>query len=101
MHVTESNAAIYAKGNEVPLGMTLVSEKLQHAGYFCVHVGKWHIGSSSYWHIPINRGFNHSFGFLGGSQNYARQTRGNPKDGTEMIDLWRGHGPVREGTPTL
>ena len=76
MHVTESNAAIYSKGNEVPLGMTLISEKLKQAGYFTVHIGKWHIGSTTVWHLPANRGFDHSFGFLGGSQNYDRQTRG-------------------------
>ena len=44
--------------------------------------------------LPINRGFDHHFGFLKGGQDHLTQREGN------IVDLWEDHGPAygRNGT---
>ncbi|MGA0557107.1 arylsulfatase [Larkinella sp. VNQ87] len=44
-------------------------EVLKEAGYNTYISGKWHVGNDSlYW--PLQRGFKHFFGFIGGASNY-------------------------------
>jgi arylsulfatase A-like enzyme len=40
---------------ELPLDEQTVAESLSDAGYACLHVGKWHLGSEAYW--PTAHGF--------------------------------------------
>ena len=67
----ESNPP-YARDNPyagMPESETLISNRLQAAGYATGIVGKWHIGAHSI-HHPNNRGFDFFFGFLGGGHDY-------------------------------
>ena len=56
-----------------------------YATYF---LGKGHIGAYSDANLPVNRGFDHHFGFLGGGEDHMTQKEGR------NVDLWRDHGPA-------
>jgi arylsulfatase A-like enzyme len=46
------------------------------------------------WQLPVNRGFNASFGFLGGGEDHITQA-GMPMEwGCAGTDLWQSHGPA-------
>lgn len=53
----------------LPLGETLLPQRLKQAGYKTGMVGKWHLGSQPAMH-PQQRGFEEFFGFLGGAHSY-------------------------------
>eukprot|EP00039_Didymoeca_costata_P016350 m.290869 g.290869 ORF g.290869 m.290869 type:complete len:717 (+) comp16380_c0_seq43:195-2345(+) len=76
----------------VPLGMTILPEVLQAAGYDTYLVGKWHAGGSTKAHLPVSRGFNHSLGILGGMSNYLDKIR--TMAAQDYVDMWDGHGPA-------
>jgi arylsulfatase A-like enzyme len=46
-----------------------IAEVLAKVGYQSAIIGKWHMGSHPSNH-PLNRGFDHFFGFLSGGHNY-------------------------------
>jgi arylsulfatase A-like enzyme len=50
-----------------------IAEALQENGYQTLMSGKWHLGSKRP-HWPVDRGFERSFGLLGGTGNYFRPT---------------------------
>lgn len=54
----------------LPLEERTLAQALHEAGYTTVLCGKWHLGSfeKAYW--PNQRGFDHFYGFLGGSEDY-------------------------------
>ena len=53
----------------LPLSERLLPEFLQKAGYSTGWIGKWHLGAAPEFH-PENRGFQETFGFIGGGHNY-------------------------------
>jgi arylsulfatase A-like enzyme len=53
----------------IPLEEENMAEVLKKAGYSSAIIGKWHMGSHEV-HHPLNRGFDHFFGFLSGGHNY-------------------------------
>jgi arylsulfatase A-like enzyme len=53
----------------IPLEEKNMAEVLGEAGYTSAIIGKWHMGSHPVNH-PLNRGFDHFFGFLSGGHNY-------------------------------
>jgi arylsulfatase A-like enzyme len=53
----------------LPLEEENIAEVLRKAGYKSAIIGKWHMGSHEV-HHPLNRGFDHFFGFLSGGHNY-------------------------------
>ncbi|UTW60851.1 sulfatase-like hydrolase/transferase [bacterium SCSIO 12741] len=57
----------------VPPSEILLSEVLHKAGYVTGIAGKWHLGYSQL-HIPINRGFDHQFGFYEAFSLYQADT---------------------------
>jgi arylsulfatase I/J len=58
-------------GGGIDLRMKLLPEKLHEgANYRSYMLGKGHIGSRSVAHLPINRGFDHHLGFLGGGEDH-------------------------------
>jgi len=54
----------------LPLTETLLSEILQAAGYRTGWIGKWHLGAAPAY-VPWARGFDESFGFIGGGHRFA------------------------------
>ena len=54
----------------VPQSETYFSKVLQDANYNTSAIGKWHLGFENGKYQPLDRGFDHFFGFLGGGKNY-------------------------------
>ena len=57
------------KNEGLPLGEKLLPQFMKDSGYKTGWVGKWHLGSSPA-HIPSQRGFDDTFGFIGGGHRY-------------------------------
>ena len=53
----------------IPLDEKNMAEVLGPAGYSSAIIGKWHLGAHEVNH-PLNRGFDHFFGFLSGGHDY-------------------------------
>lgn len=49
---------------------TTLAQRLRQLGYTTGLVGKWHLGFAEKFH-PLERGFQHFFGFLGGAHPYV------------------------------
>lgn len=56
----------------LPLTETTLADRLKKAGYKTGWVGKWHLGSAVKFQ-PYNRGFDDTYGFLGGAHAYLPQ----------------------------
>ena len=53
----------------LPLTETTLPDRLKKAGYKTGWVGKWHLGSGNKYR-PMSRGFEETYGFLGGAHAY-------------------------------
>ena len=71
----------------IPRNMTGIATRLNEAGYTSHMVGKWHVGGATPDHIPTGRGFESSFGYLGGVNDYYTQIRLSCNK-TGIVDLW-------------
>jgi arylsulfatase A-like enzyme len=68
----------------LPLSETTMADRLKTAGYKTGWVGKWHLGSAEKFY-PMKRGFDETFGFLGGAHPYFPE-RGAPiYRGSEVV----------------
>lgn len=76
------------------LRMTFLPAKLRQAGYSTSMIGKSHLGSRSVAHLPVNRGFDQHFGFLGGGEDHFTQVSQEDPVVGALVDLWRDHGPA-------
>ena len=65
-HVNQDNGNDLNSTAGVDLRMTFLPAKLKTAGYATSMIGKSHLGARSVMHLPIHRGFDEHFGFLGG-----------------------------------
>lgn len=73
--IQETNLGMTAQsGNNKNL--TMIGRKLSNAGYYTVAIGKWHQGFFTAEYTPHGRGFNTSFGFLGGGEDHLSQCHG-------------------------
>jgi arylsulfatase A-like enzyme len=84
-------------GNQTPYGMppeqpTLPSI-LKKAGYGTTLLGKWHLGRLPNFG-PLQSGYDHFWGFRGGSLDYFTHKMGIASTNTE--DLWDGDAKVHE-----
>lgn len=77
----------------LPLTEKLLPEYLKPAGYTTAWMGKWHLGSSPA-HVPWQRGFDETYGFIGGGHRYlgwqpnGRQyTLPLTRNGAEMTEV--------------
>ncbi len=87
LHVNELNGGS-CDGGGIDLRMKLLPQKLAAAKYRSYMIGKGHIGSRSAANLPINRGFDHHLGFLGGGEDHWTQSNG------DVVDLWLDDAPA-------
>ena len=57
-------------------------------------IGKWHLGQHHPGQLPINRGFDHHFGYLGGAEDHYTNENGGCGECGKKTDLWRDRGPA-------
>ncbi|MGI9456157.1 MAG: sulfatase-like hydrolase/transferase [Aeoliella sp.] len=67
----ENNPTFLPNNDQVglPADQVTIADVLSSAGYVSSMVGKWHQGAGEPFH-PLNRGFTHMYGFLGGGHMY-------------------------------
>ncbi len=57
----------------LPISETLLPARLAPAGYATGWIGKWHLGAAPEF-APVKRGFQETFGFIGGGHRYREWT---------------------------
>ena len=75
--------------------MTCIASKFKEAGYSTHMVGKWDSGFASYRQIPINRGYDTSYGYLGKSISYFTK-KGDSVCSQSYIDIWENDAPAKD-----
>ncbi|MDF1755559.1 MAG: sulfatase [Verrucomicrobiales bacterium] len=90
------NALTYQQaGVGLPEEGATIADALKEAGYRTGLSGKWHVGYD-FERCPIQQGFDHFFGLLGGNHHYFKHM-----DRIGVPDLWLGNEAVeREGYST-
>ena len=67
-----------------------IAEALRDAGYYTVLIGKWHLGEWYSKHLPLQRGFDHHYGFYNALIDYYNHDRDGVRD-------WHRNGkPLKE-----
>ena len=74
----------------LPLSERLLPQFMKEAGYVTGWIGKWHLGSSPA-HSPWRRGFDETFGFIGGGHQY---TNWAPNQRQYTLPITRNGRPV-------
>lgn len=110
-HVQQTNYPNVNLGQGAPRNMTFIAAKMKAAGYQTAHAGKWHLGMSSWGHIPLGRGFDQSLVYFEGAEDHWTQrscqdplcivpinasTPGEGTNGTSPFDLWRNDAPAHD-----
>ena len=72
----------------------MLPAKLKTVGYTTIQIGKWHLGQHHPGQLPINRGFDHHFGYLGGAEDHYTNENGGCGECGKKTDLWRDRGPA-------
>jgi len=88
---TALRTSVVRPGLPLPLELGVMPEPLQAAGYQTWLVGKWHLGETTEAHLPNQRGFDHFYGFHGGTVNSFTHMRGRGMNAT--LD-WRRNGEL-------
>jgi arylsulfatase A-like enzyme len=79
-------------GDGISTSAPTMADMFRAAGYSTAHIGKWHLGSGA-GHKPLDKGFDYSFGFMGGCiDNY---THFFYWAGPNRHDLWENNRRVR------
>lgn len=79
-------------GDGIAKSAPTMADMFRAAGYATAHIGKWHLGSGA-GHKPLDKGFDYSFGFMGGCiDNY---THFFYWAGPDRHDLWENNQRVR------
>eukprot|EP00039_Didymoeca_costata_P030846 m.31698 g.31698 ORF g.31698 m.31698 type:complete len:644 (+) comp8339_c0_seq1:63-1994(+) len=75
---TRANFIPWTLPDGTHLSYAMLPKKLKAAGYYSVHIGKWHQGLYTPQYTPVGRGFDATFGFLeGGEDHNTSRTFGN------------------------
>ena len=64
----------------IPHDEQLMNQAFKEAGYMTMTAGKWHLGMTHVRDLPINRGFDHTYGSLRAGPDYWTHGRGEQKD---------------------
>ena len=84
----------------IPRNMTTIATKLKQARYKTHLVGKWHAGMATPDHIPTGRGFDTSFGYLNGCNDYYTEQYLEKCNRETFTDLWDNDHPAFKETGT-
>ena len=75
IHVTTSNGDGISDPNQgIPQEMTVIASKLRSVGYKTHLVGKWDAGFATWQQLPIFRGYDYFYGYLGKTIDYFDKT---------------------------
>ncbi len=85
------------KTEGLPLTEKLLPQYLQPAGYTTGWIGKWHLGASPA-HSPWNRGFEQTYGFIGGGHRFMDWT---PNERQYTLPLTRNGVETQDVPPHL
>lgn len=91
LHVNQGNPRCVGTLGGIDLRMTLLPEKLRRRGYRTAMIGKGHLGARSERNLPVNRGFDYHFGFLGGGEHHFTQ---QSYECENYVDLWENSAPA-------
>lgn len=89
----DNNKSSNKQAMGLPLSETTLADRMKAAGYVTGLVGKWHLGTQDYFH-PLNRGFDHFFGFVGGGHKYM-DWKVDPKN-TYVAPILKDREPVKD-----
>ncbi|RPF82953.1 MAG: hypothetical protein CBC31_000820 [Verrucomicrobia bacterium TMED71] len=64
----------------IPHDEQLMNQAFKEAGYTTMTAGKWHLGMTHVRDLPINRGFDHTYGSLRAGPDFWTHGRGEQKD---------------------
>jgi arylsulfatase A-like enzyme len=81
----------------LPLTEKLLPQFMKDAGYHTGWVGKWHLGASPQ-HVPWKRGFDETYGFVGGGHQYMNW---KPNERQYTLPLMRKGEPLPEAPEHL
>ena len=90
---TNNNDGISDPSVGVHPDMTTIAEKMKESGYATHMIGKWDAGMASKRQLPINRGYDTSYGYLGKSISYFTKM-GDGACSQSYIDLWENDAPA-------
>ncbi|MGY8640708.1 MAG: sulfatase-like hydrolase/transferase [Verrucomicrobiales bacterium] len=89
------NALTYQEANRgLPIDGHTIASDLREKGYATGLSGKWHLGYDD-GRTPLNQGFDHFFGLLGGNHHYFQHM-----DRIGVPDLWAGRKAVESESYT-
>ena len=83
---------VWQQADYVSGGMNMLPAKLGQVGYKTHQIGKWHQGGLMEWMTPHGRGFDTSFGYLGGAEDHYAHT--DNELGCLGVDLWETDAPA-------
>jgi len=86
---SENNGYACTDEGPVPRNMTMIPAKLKTVGYRTAQIGKWHMGQIHNGSLPVNRGYDSSFGYLGGAEDHYTNKNGGCGNCGGLVDLWR------------
>eukprot|EP01084_Bolivina_argentea_P254031 426954_1 len=94
VHVnTNNNDGILDSTMGVHPDMTGIASKLKSAGYSTHMIGKWDCGFASFRQLPINKGYDTYYGYLGKSIGYYSK-KGDAICSKYYVDLWEDDHPA-------
>jgi len=102
VHVTTTNRdGISTPESGIPAEMTGIASKLKEADYSTHLIGKWDAGFASFAHLPINKGYDSFFGYLGKAIGYFDSMSYNDCPNLGDVDLWEDDHPAFESVEAM
>lgn len=86
----DRQAGLWGEKMGLPKNESTIANYLKNEGYVSMIIGKWHQGHGEGFH-PLDRGFDHFYGFLGGARNYF-----TPKKMNDENQMWEDRTKIAE-----